>query len=101
MARSIENDFYRKKQWIQTRDSYMAFKHRLCETCLEQGIMSVAVAVHHIIPLNESNYTDPEIAYGWDNLRCLCASHHALVHRGVGMLRDDLMFDENFNIIKK
>ena len=54
----------------------------LCERCKRNGIIKAGRVVHHIVPLTEKNYTDPMIAYNFDNLMVVCQSCHEEIHRG-------------------
>jgi 5-methylcytosine-specific restriction endonuclease McrA len=56
-------------------------EHPLCEYVLDDGTTCSAIAdtVHHIIPIEDGgSRRDPE------NLRSMCASHHAALH-GAGI----------------
>ena len=91
--------FYTSKKWCACRASYistrMATDGGLCEVCgREQGYI-----VHHIVPLNETNISDPLIALNHENLRYECKQchddeeGHYLDAKGVKRLV--CMFDEN------
>ena len=58
----------------------MAERGRLCEDCLERGIVKPADEVHHLQVLNESTIDDPEVALNPKLLRCLCKDCHAKRH---------------------
>lgn len=80
MSRSIDNSFYRSKQWIACRDAYMIKVNHLCERCKAKGIYEPARVVHHKIELTEANYRDPAISLNFDNLQALCQSCHNEIH---------------------
>lgn len=93
MTRSISQAFYRSNTWKKCRNAYMDSQHHICERC-----GGLAVICHHKEWLNESNYKNPLIAYGWDNLEALCMDCHNKEHFAGGTIADGLMFDENGNI---
>ncbi|WP_261007121.1 HNH endonuclease [Staphylococcus haemolyticus] len=74
----------------------MQSQNYICERC-----GGLAVICHHKEWLNEDNYINPYIAYGWDNLEALCLDCHNKEHFGSNSIDDELMFDDNGNIIKK
>lgn len=80
MSRSINEGFYKTKQWLNCRASYLKSVQGLCERCLAKGIYTAAKHVHHKIHLTEDNVTDPAIAYGFDNLEALCQDCHNAEH---------------------
>ncbi len=86
--------FYQSKKWKQVR-AYI--KHRDNGICQKCG--GIGQEVHHIIPLSLSNY-QTELALDPDNLILLCRSCH-MAERGAGMVRDDVMFDEQGRLIKR
>ncbi|AVI05741.1 HNH endonuclease [Staphylococcus hominis] len=96
MTRSISQSFYRSNTWKKCRNAYMDSQHHICERC-----GGLAVICHHKEWLNEDNYINPHIAYGWDNLEALCLDCHNKEHFGSNSIDDELMFDDNGNIIKK
>jgi len=53
----------------------------LCEDCLEQGLISPADEVHHMVRLTPDNIKDPSVTLAWSNLRALCGRHHKERHR--------------------
>lgn len=74
----------------------MQSQNYICERC-----GGLAVICHHKEWLNEDNYINPHIVYGWDNLEALCLDCHNKEHFGSNSIDDELMFDDNGNIIKK
>ncbi|MDO0995577.1 HNH endonuclease [Staphylococcus borealis] len=96
MTRSISQSFYRSTTWKKCRNAYMQSQNYICERC-----GGLAVICHHKEWLNEDNYINPHIAYGWDNLEALCLDCHNKEHFGSNSIDDELMFDDNGNIIKK
>ena len=102
-------DFYLSKIWRQTARYIWLKQHCLCGKCgkpvyvdgispylpKEKRLVGV---VHHIIPINETNYKDDSVALNEDNLIGLCQNCHAIIH-GDNVVRDGLMFDEMGNLI--
>lgn len=79
--RSIDNKFYKSKEWAACRSSYIA-EHSLCERCLAKGQIVPAEIVHHKIYLTPENYQDPSIALNHNNLESLCRDCHNREHFG-------------------
>lgn len=78
--RSIEQRFYKSKEWHTCRDSYLKSVGYFCERCKAKGIYEAARIVHHKIYLTEDNYKDPSIALNFDNLEALCQTCHNQEH---------------------
>ena len=53
--------FYKSQQWQHVRDYVMKRDRMLCQDCLAKGLTVPAEEVHHIIPLQPENITDPSI----------------------------------------
>ena len=65
------------RAWKRIRDRYYA-AHPFCERCLEEGRMTPADEVHHLVPVSKGGrHTD-------DNLMSLCRSCHNKVHHELG-----------------
>lgn len=77
--RSIDNTFYKSKEWSNCRDTYIK-EHTLCERCLANGLIVPAKIVHHKIHLNSTNVSDPSISLNHDNLESLCMECHNREH---------------------
>lgn len=68
--------------WSRLAKAYMK-ANPLCEACLELGLTTPAVLVHHILPLDHGGEL-----LSWDNLRALCSSCHTQAHRELGDFRN-------------
>lgn len=79
--RSINQNFYRSKQWKECRAAYLS-QHSLCERCLAKGRIVPADIVHHKIYLTNENLYDPSIALNFDNLEAVCRGCHNDEHFG-------------------
>lgn len=73
--------FYNTVAWRETRKAYRKSVGGLCEKCLQNGITRAGVIVHHKIPIDVNNMTDPNVTLSWDNLMLLCRDCHADVHK--------------------
>lgn len=69
----------------QSRRTLFLSRHPLCAHCSEEGKVTVATEVDHIIPLHQGGLDE------WENLQGLCHEHHAdktakemRAHRGYG-----------------
>ena len=78
--RSVDSNFYKSKEWERCRKAYIAKVGGLCEDCLEKGIFTPGVIVHHKIPLTPERMKDESLMYGFDNLRLLCIDCHNKIH---------------------
>ena len=76
-------DFYSPQAWRDTREAYKKSVGGLCERCYEKGLAVPGVIVHHVIPIQPSNVTDPEITLSWNNLMLVCRDCHAEIHQPV------------------
>lgn len=89
---------YKRRAWETVTGLVRASQHNLCADCLSRGELRPVEEVHHIIPLTDENYTDPEIAYGLGNLVGLCHECHEERHRRLGTYSRSIprmWFDEN------
>lgn len=82
MARSIEESFYKTREWKQTSKQYKKSVNGLCEICLSKGFVVPAVIVHHKIHLNKNNVENPNISLSFDNLQAVCLDCHNKIHFG-------------------
>lgn len=81
MARDFAKAFYHSQAWKQTQAAYVKQSGGLCERCLQNGLVTAGVIVHHKIHLTPDNINDPDIALCPENLMLLCRDCHALVHK--------------------
>lgn len=104
-------DFYNSTLWRKTSKMFVLSKSCICEKCGKpiycRGINDYLpkekrrrYIVHHKIALDEVNYKDENISLNWDNLQLLCIDCHNSLNADA-VLRDDVMFDENGNLIKR
>lgn len=108
--RSIDSSFYKTTRWKQTRKMYALSKYCICERCGKPIYLSgvndylpkekrLKGIVHHKEYLNETNYMNDEIAYGFDNLELLCFNCHQTEHFSTDILRKGYTFDEEGNLV--
>lgn len=76
MAKDFSDAFYHSKAWKDCRKGYSQFVGGLCERCLNNGVFTPGVIVHHKIHLTADNIKDPTIALSWSNLELLCKACH-------------------------
>lgn len=72
--------FYKSQAWQNCRNTVMKMRGGLCEDCYQEGKITSAEEVHHIVPINPQNINDPSITLNYDNLVCLCREHHRRRH---------------------
>lgn len=88
--------FYQSEAWKRVRRMIRAERMGVCEDC-----GGVGTEVHHIIPLSADNVSDPTISINPKNLQLLCRECHNSKRAREVQVRDELMFDEKGNLIKK
>jgi 5-methylcytosine-specific restriction endonuclease McrA len=87
--------FYLSKTWRETRESYIASQHGLCERCGKPGSI-----VHHRKHLSRRTIDDPGMTLAWTNLELVCRECHAVEHEGAPATEAGLRFDANGNLVK-
>lgn len=87
IMRRLNNGFYQSAEWNRCRKAYIASVGGLCEMCRQRGLLTAGRVVHHKTHLTLQNYTDPEIAYGFQNLMLLCQACHEEIHKGKSRYR--------------
>ena len=65
------------RSWKRIRDRYIK-AHPLCETCLQQDLLTSAAEVHHILPLRHGGTNDTS------NLMSLCKPCHSRITAEMG-----------------
>lgn len=94
MAKEYAKKFYKSKEWIKCRNSFMKSKNYICERC--GGVAYIVHHKKHITPLNINN---PNITLNWDNLQALCHNCHNAVHGNGEACISGVTFDENGDLI--
>lgn len=89
--RSTDTSFYNGKLWRKVSRLYLQSKCYVCERCGQP-----ATICHHKIYLNDSNKTDPAIAYSFDNLEALCLDCHNKEH----FTNDAVVFNAAGDIVR-
>lgn len=75
-------EFYNSKDWRALRSMCLMEAGYCCEKCKEDGVRTLAVDVHHILPI--------DTVAGWDarlnpnNIIALCLHHHNEAHGRFG-----------------
>ena len=69
--------FYASPQWIRLRDLTMARAGYQCQRCKQQGKVTPATEVHHIVPIR----VDWSKRLDASNLECLCHKCHMEAHK--------------------
>jgi 5-methylcytosine-specific restriction protein A len=69
------------KRWVRIRRIKLQ-RDPLCERCQEEGLVTEATEVHHIIPISDGG--DP---YSMKNLMSLCHRCHMRIHAGEGEVK--------------
>lgn len=101
MAREFAIKFYNSKQWKKCREGYKQSVNGLCERCLKNGKYVPGDEVHHKEYLTPENINDPYVTLSFENLELLCSSCHSKEHMSkYDVVREDVMFDENGDLIR-
>ena len=99
MAKEYSKSFYKSKEWIKCRNSYITFVHGLCECCGKPGKI-----VHHKKKITPMNINDPDITLNYDNLEYLCLDCHNKEHNiereKKSITRAGLQFNEKGELIQ-
>lgn len=72
-------------RWLHLRKDKLT-EHPLCERCEEEGRVTAATEVHHIIPVEHglSRQDKEQLMFNSTNLRALCHACHVKVHTEMG-----------------
>lgn len=72
-------------RWLKLRRAILS-AHPLCPMCMEEGRLTPAVEVHHIVPCETAlNEREMEaLMYDPHNLMALCHRHHVEAHVEMG-----------------
>ncbi len=90
--------FYKSKEWQKCRLAFIAsLPDKTCPRCKERK----GKIVHHKIEITPENINEPLITLNFDNLEYICQKCHTQEHLRDKSTKDDVMFDENGNLIKK
>lgn len=65
------------RAWKRIRDRFIS-THPLCQKCFEQGVLTKAEEVHHILPLSQGG------THAEENLMALCKSCHSRITAEMG-----------------
>jgi len=85
------NKFYKSKAWRKTRESYIAYRHGMCERCPSAGVI-----VHHKTYITTENINNPDITLNFNNLELLCRKCHNKEHMKE---ESSFEFDDDGNLI--
>lgn len=90
---------YKSYKWQKISKAYMTSQNYICERC-----GGVGTVCHHRTHLTPDNIDNPKIAYGFDNLECLCHDCHRKEHEVErhprSIMHYGLDFDENGDLVK-
>lgn len=112
MSYGIRQEFYHSRAWNDVRRNVWLRQNLLCNRCHRpvyvDGISDYLPKekrrtgiVHHKEYLNEININDINITLNMDNLEGLCKECHEKEHHSNQSVRDEYIFDENGNLIRK
>lgn len=80
-AKRSHAEVYNNTRWRKLRMQKL-MENPLCELCELSGKVSIALEVHHVVPVESVNSPDEitELTYDWDNLQSLCKACHLAIH---------------------
>jgi 5-methylcytosine-specific restriction endonuclease McrA len=72
-------------RWMRLRRDKLS-DYPLCERCEEEGRHSLAVEVHHVIPVEDglTRQEKERLMFDYHNLRALCHDCHVKTHMEMG-----------------
>lgn len=75
------DEIYTSTKWKKLRSAYLQ-QNPLCELCYNEGRITPAIDVHHIISFmsTDNHLKRISLAYNPDNLMSLCKQCHQKVH---------------------
>lgn len=112
MSYGVRRKFYNSAAWNKVRKTVWLKQNLLCAICNKpvyvDGISEYLPKekrrtgiVHHKVFLNNSNIYDINVTLNIDNLEGVCKECHEKIHNQSDIIRSDLMFDEDGNIVLK
>lgn len=91
---------YSSKKWQSIRSQVIQRDRGLCQICLKNKKLKPGYIVHHIIALTIQNMNNEAIAYGIDNMVCVCNDCHERIHnRKVEATVEGVAFNKNGEVI--
>lgn len=75
--------FYASPEWENMKKIIVHEYGGVCVLCLQQGRITKAEVVHHVIPLTEESAANKDLALNKANLIPLCNEHHEEMHRRI------------------
>lgn len=99
LAKEYAKKFYKSTAWKKCRESYIATTlDGMCEHCKEVP----GYIVDHIVEITPESIDNPDITLNHENLQYLCLPcHNPKTFCKALLIRDDVMFDENGDLIMK
>lgn len=76
--KNYQKQVYKDPRWKLCRDAVIQRDRDICYFC--GRIILKKRTIHHLIEINENNYSDPEIAFNLDNLVECHHSCHDIYH---------------------
>ena len=72
-------------RWLRLRRDKLS-DFPLCERCEEEGRQTLAVEVHHVVPVEDglTRQEKERLMFDYHNLRALCHDCHVKTHQEIG-----------------
>lgn len=91
--KNYQKQVYKDPRWKLCRDAVIQRDRDICYFC--GRIILKKRTIHHLIEINENNYSDPEIAFNLDNL---VECHHGCHDQYHNRFGKQSMVDKDLNI---
>ena len=99
MAKDFAKAFYNSKAWRDCRAGFIKSVFGLCKNhkqCHRPGLI-----VHHTERLTPEKINDPDVTLNWSKLEYLCIECHNAVDADKDVVRNDVCFDDQGNLVKR
>lgn len=91
--KNYQKQVYKDPRWKLCRDAVIQRDRDICYFC--GRIILKKRTIHHLIEINENNYSDPEIAFNLDNL---VECHHGCHDNWHSRFGKQSIVDKDLNI---
>lgn len=93
---SYQKAVYKDPRWAYVRKAVIARDRDICYFC--HKLILRKRTIHHIIEIDETNYSDPQIAFNLDNLVECHNSCHDRYHERFANVQKQTIVDDDLEI---
>jgi 5-methylcytosine-specific restriction enzyme A len=98
MSKGLLKQFYNSIAWQRARAAYIKYRQSIdggmCEACHDE----LGTEVHHVIPLTEDNYKNPQISLSFENFKLVSKVCHNKEHNPDKETAGRARYDEYGNV---